>query len=67
MPLVRLANVKKVYRSLQGAPHTAVDAFNLDIEPGEFFCLLGTSGCGKTTVLNMIAGFEERRSVPARR
>jgi NitT/TauT family transport system ATP-binding protein len=59
VPLVRLANVKKVYRSLQGAPYTAVDHFDLDIEPGEFFCLLGTSGCGKTTVLNMIAGFEQ--------
>src|SRR6516225_5092525 len=59
VPLVRLANVKKVYRSLQGAPYTAVDAFDLDIEPGEFFCLLGTSGCGKTPILNMIAGFEQ--------
>jgi NitT/TauT family transport system ATP-binding protein len=58
VPLVRLANVKKVYRSLQGAPYTAVDHVDLDIEPGEFFCLLGTSGCGKTTILNMIAGFE---------
>jgi NitT/TauT family transport system ATP-binding protein len=56
--LVRLANVKKVYRSLQGVPYTVVDGFNLDIEPKEFFCLLGTSGCGKTTVLNMVAGFE---------
>ena len=37
----------------------AVRDFDLDIEPGDFFCLLGTSGCGKTTVLNMIAGFEQ--------
>ena len=36
--------------------------FTLDIEPGEFFCLLGTSGCGKTTVLNMVAGFEPATS-----
>lgn len=62
MPLVRLENVKKTYRSLQGAPYTAIDNFNLDIEAGEFFCLLGTSGCGKTTVLNLIAGFEQASS-----
>jgi NitT/TauT family transport system ATP-binding protein len=59
MPLVRLSNVRKTYRSLQGAPYTAIEDFSLDIEPGEFVCLLGTSGCGKTTVLNMIAGFEQ--------
>lgn len=59
MPLVRLANVSKVFRSLEGSDYTAVRDFDLDIEPGEFFCLLGTSGCGKTTVLNMVAGFEQ--------
>src|SRR5436190_16716524 len=58
MSLVQLAGVSKVYRSLQGADYTAVRDFSLDIQPGEFFCLLGTSGCGKTTVLNMVAGFE---------
>ncbi|MFN0300030.1 MAG: ABC transporter ATP-binding protein [Burkholderiales bacterium] len=62
MPLVRLANVGKVYRSLKGTDYTAVHDFNLDIEPGEFFCLLGTSGCGKTTILNLVAGFEHATS-----
>ena len=59
MALVRLAGVSKVYRSMQGGDYEAVRDFSLDIEPGEFFCLLGTSGCGKTTVLNMVAGFEQ--------
>jgi spermidine/putrescine transport system ATP-binding protein len=36
----------------------AVSGIDLDIPPGEFFCLLGPSGCGKTTTLRMIAGFE---------
>jgi NitT/TauT family transport system ATP-binding protein len=62
MSLVELAQVSKVYRSLQGSDYEAVRGFSLDIEPGEFFCLLGTSGCGKTTVLNMVAGFEQATS-----
>jgi NitT/TauT family transport system ATP-binding protein len=58
LALVRLSQVGKTYRSLQGGDYTAVRAFDLEIQAGEFFCLLGTSGCGKTTVLNMVAGFE---------
>src|SRR6185295_16524386 len=58
MGFVQLAQVSKVYRSLKGSDYDAVRDFSLDIEAGEFFCLLGTSGCGKTTVLNMVAGFE---------
>ena len=38
---------------------TAVSDVNLEIRKGEIFSLLGGSGCGKTTLLRMLAGFEE--------
>jgi putrescine transport system ATP-binding protein len=52
-PIVRIGNVTKRF-----GPVTAVDAVNLEIARGEFFCLLGGSGSGKTTLLRMIAGLE---------
>ena len=38
---------------------TAVDAVSFNVEDGGFFSILGGSGCGKTTLLRMIAGFEQ--------
>jgi putrescine transport system ATP-binding protein len=42
--------------------HKAVDHVNLSIGKGEIFALLGSSGCGKTTLLRMLAGFETSTS-----
>lgn len=53
MAEIRLSGIHKNYGDFQ-----AVVDSNLTIEDGEFFVLLGSSGCGKTTTLRMIAGLE---------
>jgi nitrate/nitrite transport system ATP-binding protein len=53
-----LFEVSKTYRAARG-PLTVVDSFSLDIRKGEFISLIGHSGCGKSTVLSMVAGLTE--------
>jgi spermidine/putrescine ABC transporter ATP-binding subunit len=59
---VRLADVSVVFRHPRRGDVAAVKSLDLDIRPGEFLTLLGASGCGKTTVLRMIAGFQRPTS-----
>jgi len=55
---VELRDVVKQFLTPEGNPLNAVDHVTMQIKNGEFFSMLGSSGCGKTTSLRMIAGFE---------
>jgi len=52
---LQLKNVDVTY-SIRKGDYKAVEDVNLEINKGEFICLLGVSGCGKTTTLYAIAG-----------
>jgi len=55
MAYLTLKNLNKIYPNGFHAVHN----FNLEIEKGEFIVFVGSSGCGKSTTLRMIAGLED--------
>ena len=55
--VIEFKNIKKAYED-----KVVISDFNLSIEKGEFVTIIGSSGCGKTTILKMINGLIEPTS-----
>jgi len=54
--VIELQNVTKIYKPRKQRSVTALDDETLKVSPGEFLVITGRSGCGKTTILNLLAG-----------
>lgn len=55
---LELSNLGKTYETKKG-PFVVLENFNLKIPESEFVCLIGHSGCGKSTILSMVAGLND--------
>jgi iron(III) transport system ATP-binding protein len=59
---IRLSGISATFHHERRGDVTAVKNLDLVVRPAEFLTLLGSSGCGKTTTLRMIAGFQKPSS-----
>ncbi|PPE65091.1 ABC transporter ATP-binding protein [Caldimonas caldifontis] len=54
-PFLQIEGLTKTY---PGAPEPVFEGIHFGLDRGEFVCIIGHSGCGKTTILNVLAGLE---------
>ena len=58
-PLIRLEGIARRFPGRGGVETTVFEDLHLTVDAGEFVCLIGHSGCGKTTILNVLAGLDQ--------
>jgi nitrate/nitrite transport system ATP-binding protein len=57
---LKVENLARRYPALKGGePLTVFEQVNFSLQKGEFVCIIGHSGCGKSTILNILAGLDE--------
>ena len=61
MAMIKLTGINKIYRTNE-IETLALENVNLDVEKGEFVIVVGPSGAGKTTVLNILGGMDTATS-----
>ena len=61
-PFLSIENLTQCYPDGQGGTMTVFENATFGVEKGEFVCILGHSGCGKSTIMNILAGLAEPTS-----
>ena len=59
MAFLEVRHLAKTFRSVSGDTAVVFEDVEFTIERGEFVCIIGHSGCGKSSILNIIAGLED--------
>jgi nitrate/nitrite transport system ATP-binding protein len=59
MAFLTIEGLSKTFRSGRGDAPAVFENVNFSIDRGEFVCIVGHSGCGKTTILNILAGLDQ--------
>ena len=62
MGKLEILNLNQSFRKDDGSDLVVLDKISFEVADKEFVCILGSSGCGKTTLLRLIAGLDEAQS-----